>query len=95
MFRNRKKIEKNIWLTKHAEKKVLERQILLNDIILAIKKPHYTRKDKFDETLIHYIRQIEGKYLRVIARKEKNENILIISVFYDRRLKRRMDRDKV
>ena len=52
-------------------------------------------RDKFDETLIHFIRRKDRKYLRAIVRSEKNKGILVISAFFDMRLIRKFNRDKV
>jgi hypothetical protein len=39
--------------------------------------------------LTHFIAKIGDRFLRIIGRFEDKENLLIISAFFDRRLKRK------
>ena len=84
--------EKKIVLTAHAKIKILERSI---DLILCertVSEPDFTKSDKFDSSIIHYVKKVEGKYLRVLARSEKNKKI-IITAFFDRRIKKEIKND--
>ena len=86
IVKRRKKV--NIRLTKHAKFKIEERGISLEDIKEVINTHLFIEKDKFDTTLVHLIGKIEGKYLRVIGRWENRNNFVVISAFFDRRLKK-------
>jgi len=77
-----------IQLTKHALEKIALREISMDDIRKTIEDPDKTRKDRLDPTIVHMIKKIDGKYLRVIGKWTDAENFLIISAFYDRRLLR-------
>jgi len=44
-------------------------------------------KYKIDEELVHFIKRLHSRYLRVIA-KVSGDDMIIVSAFYDRRLKR-------
>jgi len=90
-----KKKKIRIKLTKHANKKIVERKISIEIIHDVVNNPLLKEIDKFDSTLKHFINKIEKKYLRVIGRWENNETFLVISVFYDRRLLRRYKNDKI
>lgn len=81
--------EITIKLTKHAKLKIGQRKILLDDIKKVILTPESMETDKFDKTLVHFIGGIKGNFLRVIGRWESKRKLLIISAFFDRRLKRR------
>jgi len=81
--------EITIKLTKHAKFKIAQRNIDLNDIKQVVLEPELTKPDKFDSSLIHFIRFIKGKFLRVIGRWEGKKDLLVITAFYDRRLIRR------
>ena len=78
-----------IKLTKHATTKVDQRNIALEDIKRVILKPGLSESDRFDKSLVHYIGNIEGKFLRVIGRWEDKKIFVVISAFYDGRLKRK------
>ena len=93
MIRKRWRIKKrekriNIRLTKHAKLKMDERGILLEMVKKVVYTPLFTEKDKFDNTLVHLIRKIENRYLRVIGRWENKNNFVVISTFFDRRIKK-------
>jgi len=81
--------EISLKLTKHAEIKIKERNIDLDHIRKVISRPEFTKPDKFDKSLTHFIGNIEGKFLRVICRRESKRDLLVISAFFDRRLTRR------
>ena len=80
-----------IKLTKHAKLKIEQRKLSLDDINRIVEKPDLIEYDKFDKSLIHYIGRVEDKFLRIIGRWESRDAFLIISAFFDRRLKRRSD----
>lgn len=79
--------QKGIKLTKHAEAKIKERQIKLKEIEKVIRNPELIEEDRVNSDVVHMIGKIRDKYLRVIVRKEEN-NLIVISAFYDRRVKR-------
>ena len=81
-------LTKNLLYTKHAEEKIQERNINKTLVESTVVKPDVIVDDKFDKTLIHAIKEIDGKHLRVIFRKTREKKILVISAFYDRRLSR-------
>lgn len=80
-----------ITFTKHAQLKIKQRGISLDDVKTVIEQTQNTEGDKFDDTLTHFIGKTGGRYLRVIARLKTNK-ALVISAFYDRRLKRRKNK---
>lgn len=79
----------NFKLTKHAHVKIIQRGISEEIIGRVVLQPTFARPDKNDNTLVHFIKKINDKYLRVIGRWENRNNLLVISAFYDRRLKGR------
>ncbi len=79
--------------TAHARAKIKQRNISKRDIENVVTKPDIIEKDKFDDTLTHFIGRAKDRYLRVIGRKEAKEELLVISCFFDRRLKRRRSKD--
>jgi hypothetical protein len=81
-----------IKLSKHAYSKSKERNIPFSEIEETVLKPDYKKIDKFDETLVHFIRKNKTRYLRVIGKYLSEQQIFIISVFYDRRLKKETDK---
>jgi hypothetical protein len=82
-----------IRLTKHARIKIAERNISLDTIKNVILSPAWRENDRFDSSLTHLIGKIEGRFLRVIGRWEGENEFVVISAFYDRRLKRREQHD--
>ena len=84
-------IEKNISviLTRHAEEKIAERNISLELIKNVVLSPDKQITDMHDKELIHFIGVKHNKSLRIIGRWEKKNVFLVISAFYDRRLKRK------
>lgn len=83
-----------IRLTKHANAKIKQRNLTLEDIKAAILKPEFIEKDRFSDSLVHFIRIRDKRFLRVIGKWEDKKKLLIVSAFYDRRLKRRENHDK-
>jgi len=77
-----------IKLTKHAKTKMIQRHIALDDVREIVLKPDLVEQDRFDKSLKHFIGSKSGKFLRVIGRQESTEDFLVISAFFDRRLKR-------
>ena len=78
----------NLKITKHAKIKILQRGINKNNIIKVIKNPDIKAVDTFDDSLLHYIKDFNGNFLRVIGRWLDKNVFLVITVFYDRRFKR-------
>jgi len=77
----------NFRLTNHAKLKIRQRGISIGDVEETVRSPDKTERDKIDRELTHFIKELHGKYLRVIA-KFARDDMIIISAFYDRRLKR-------
>lgn len=82
-----------VTFTKHAKMKIKQRGIDIDYIKKVIVQTNKIEPDKFDKTLTHFVGKINDRYLRVIARLEMGK-ALVISAFYDRRLKRRKKNDK-
>ena len=80
-------------LTKHARIKIAERDIPLDIIKSVILSPTWRENDKFDSSLTHLMGEVGGRFLRVIGRWEGENEFVVISAFYDRRLKRRKQHD--
>ena len=78
-----------IKFTKHATDKLVERNIEIDDIKNTIMNPDQKTSDRLDESLEHFTKKIDDKYLRVIGKWESRETLIVISAFYDRRIKRR------
>ncbi len=76
-----------IVLTKHAAQKIVQRKISRVDLRKVINEPVLTGIDRNDEELTHFIGCIHEKYLRVIVKWKKDNEVLVISAFYDRRIK--------
>jgi hypothetical protein len=77
----------NLRLTKHARLKMKQRGISIEDVEEAVRYSDKTERDKIDEELVHFIKRLHSRYLRGIA-KVSGDNMIIVSAFYDRRLKR-------
>lgn len=85
-----KKID--IKLTMHARNKILERNIIIEQIKEVILNYEKSEMDKFDSSLVHLIKKMDNKFLRVIGKWESGNTFIVISAFYDRRLKRRKNK---
>jgi len=83
-----------IKLTKHAKLKLDQRNISLEDVKAVVSGPELTEPDRFDDSLIHFIGRLNDRFLRVIGKREAEEEVLVISAFFDRRISRRMKHDK-
>ena len=76
-------------LTKHAKIKIMERNISLDTIKNIIANPELIENDKFDDSLTHFIKKMNDKhYLRIIGRWEDKNCFLVVSCFFDRRIKK-------
>jgi len=84
----------DIKFTKHATAKMRQRSIAVKDIRDIVSKPETVEKDRFDDSLSHFIGSKKDRYLRVIARWQSENELLVVSAFYDRRLSRRRRHDK-
>ena len=83
------KIEKiRIKFTKHDEIKIEQREIAIETVEKVVEYPDRVEPDRFDSSLAHFIKLIDGRFLRVIAKRESEEALLVISAFFDRRLKK-------
>ena len=79
----------NLRLTRHAREKISIRKISIEDIQKIILNPDWEEFDKFDNTLTHLIGKIGDRFLRVIGRFEDDELFVVVSAFFDRRIKRK------
>ena len=82
----------DIKLTMHASGKILERNIIIEQIKEVILNHEKSEMDKFDSSLVHLIKKMDNKFLRVIGKWESRNTFIVISAFYDRRLKRRKNK---
>jgi len=80
-------------LTNHAKEKINQRGIRIEDVEEAIRNPDKKALDRTDERLIHFIKKFQDRHLRVIVKTDRND-IIVVSAFYDRRLKRRQEHDQ-
>jgi len=78
-----------ILLTYHAQMKSKQRTIPQECIQKVIENPEKKEIDRFDSSLIHFISQVENRYLRIIGRWLNKSDFLVVSVFFDRRLKKK------
>ena len=78
-----------IKLTKHAKTKIGQRNIKIDDIRKVALNPDLVEQDKYDKSLAHFIGEIGDRFLRIIGRWKNEKDLLIISAFFDRRLKRK------
>ncbi len=82
----------NIRLTLHAQEKLLQRNIDFEFVRRTLSEPERIERDRNDPQLVHYIRESEGKFLRVIGRWEEGETVVVISAFFDRRILKQEER---
>ena len=78
-----------IKFTYHALRKLDERNINPIDIKQGIESALEKENDRIYPEVVHYIVEKEGKYLRIIGKFLDEETFLVISAFYDRRLKKK------
>ena len=78
-----------IKLTNHAKTKIGQRNIKIDDIRKVALNPDLVETDKYDKSLTHFIGEIGDRFLRIIGKWKSEEDLLIISAFFDRRLKRK------
>ena len=76
-----------IIFSKHSEEQNLKRKISKEFVKMCLKNPDRVERDKRDKELLHYIKFIKGKFLRVIIKKHE-ESLFIITYFFDRRLRK-------
>jgi hypothetical protein len=77
-----------IRLTIHAREKLSQRDIPLELIRLVVLEPELILQDRNDPGLIHYVREFEGRFLRVLGRWEEEGVFVLVSAFFDRRLRK-------
>jgi len=78
-----------VGFTIHAKLRPKERNITVEEVEKAVKNYDMIGSDRFDPSVVHYIKKIGDKFLRVIAKKKNEKTLLVISVFYDRKLKKK------
>ena len=81
-------MKKTFYLTNHARTKMSERDISIEMIKKVVANPDSVKLDKIDVKVLHLIKKIENKFLRVLMRTDEDGKQIIITVFFDRRLKR-------
>lgn len=81
-----------IRLTRHAQKKNEDRGITPDLVKKTVLSYQEKILDIHDPELVHYIRCVENRFLRVIGRWESQDTFLVVTSFFDRRLKGREDR---
>jgi hypothetical protein len=74
--------------TKHAKLRLKERNLIVESVKKAVKNYDIIESDRFDSSIVHYIKKVDDKFLRVIAKRKDENTLLVISAFYDRRLKK-------
>lgn len=75
---------KKIHFTKHAEAMLRERGLPRELVVETVLHPDWTEKET--EEIWHAFRRVEEKVLRVVV-KGKRVPYLVITAFFDRRLK--------
>ena len=83
-----KDMKKGIYITNHARVKMDERAISVEMVEEVINNPDSSHKDKIDDSVLHLIKKVGTKFLRVLVRVDENGKQIIITVFFDRRIKR-------
>jgi len=83
-----------IKFTKHATAKMRQRSIAVEDIRDIASKPEIVEKDRFDDSLSHFMGPKKDRHLRIIARRQSENELLVVSAFYNRRVARRKRHDK-
>lgn len=80
---------KPIVLSDHAKDVILERKLDENWLALTIMAPEWVEPDRDPELKRHFrtIPDAGGRILRVVC-KENDDNILVVTVFLDRRARR-------
>ena len=85
-------MSKDIVFTLHAEDMLVEREFKRGFIIKVISKPDF--KESGEGEIWYAIKKVRQKYLRVIVGGKKKPYI-VISLYYDRRLREKMERKEV
>ena len=60
----------------------------LDTIRAVVTGPDQEEMDRFDDSLVHFIGRVENRFLRVIGRWEGEGEFVVVSAFFDRRLKK-------
>lgn len=77
-----------IRFTRHAQKKRDERGITPDLVKKTVLSYQEKRQDIHDRELVHYIGCVKDRFLRVIGRWESPETFVVVTTFFDRRLKK-------
>jgi hypothetical protein len=85
-------MSKDIIFTLHAEDMLVEREFKREFIVKVISKPDFTESGEGD--IWYAIKKVGQKYLRVVVGGKKKPYI-VISLYYDRRLREKMERKEV
>ena len=81
-------MKKEIYLTNHSRTKMNERDISIEMIKKVVDNPDSIKPDKIDVKVLHLIKKIGNKFLRVLMRTDEDGKQIVITVFFDRRLRR-------
>jgi len=81
-------MSKDVIFTDHAEDMLVERGFKREFITKVILKPDFTEPGEFD--VWYAIKKVGHKYLRVVVGGKKKPYI-VISLYYDRRLREKME----
>lgn len=78
-----------IRLTKHAERKLQQRGIRIEEVIEVVANPAMTRNDAIDPELVHYIAGYRDSNLRVIGKWVPKKTFVVVTAFIDRRIQQK------
>jgi hypothetical protein len=81
----------DIIYTKHAEDMLVERRFKRKIITEAILHPDF--KEPGEDNIWYAIKKVGKKYLRVVVEGKKKPYI-VVSLYYDRRLRKEMEKEK-
>ncbi|MCD4798300.1 MAG: DUF4258 domain-containing protein [Methanosarcinales archaeon] len=74
--------------TNHAKDMLNERKFTEEEIISALSERDWSENDQIETEIWHAFKKIDEKVLRVVV-KGREEPYIIITMFYDKRLRNR------
>ena len=75
--------------TNHAKDMLNERKFTEEEIISALSERDWSENDEIETEIWHTFKKIDEKVLRVVV-KGREEPYIIITLFYDKRLRNRI-----
>jgi hypothetical protein len=81
----------NIYFTYHALDRIKSRGLELNTIIDSINTPDIIETDY---RLLYFIKKIDHRYLRIVV-KVVSKAYLVLTAYFDRKLRRKLDENRV